>query len=206
VALSYLAGILLGLGLILPIGAQNVFVIGQGVAVGLPRALWAAVAAALCDCLLILLGAAGAAALLARVPPVRLVMLAAGAAFLYLLGIRALRASSPEDLDVAGARLRPRHVVARTAAVSLLNPHAILDTVGVIGAAISAQPSAHRLAFGVGTATASWLWFLVLAVAASALRRVLTPARRVWFDRTSGLIMVAFGTLLVVELVRAVLG
>jgi L-lysine exporter family protein LysE/ArgO len=94
-------------------------------------------------------------------------------------------------------------VIARTVAVSLLNPHAILDTVGVIGAAISAQPSAQRLAFGAGTATASWLWFLVLAVAAAALRRILTPARRVWFDRVSGLIMVTFGVLLAVELIRA---
>jgi L-lysine exporter family protein LysE/ArgO len=202
--LSYFAGMLLGLGLILPIGAQNVFVIGQGVAVGMPRALWAAAAAASCDSLLILLGAAGVSALLARLPGVRLGLLAAGAAFLFLLGIRALRTRTRETVDPAEARLRPRHVITRTAAVSLLNPHAIVDTVGVIGAAISAQPSALRLAFGVGTATASWLWFAVLAVGAAALRRVLTPGRRVWFDRTSGLIMVTFGALLAVEFVRGI--
>jgi L-lysine exporter family protein LysE/ArgO len=92
-------------------------------------------------------------------------------------------------------------VIGRTVAVSLLNPHAIIDTVGVIGAAVSAQPSSLRLAFGAGTATASWLWFTVLAVAAAGLRRGLTPDRRIWFDRASGVIMVTFGTLLVVELV-----
>jgi L-lysine exporter family protein LysE/ArgO len=85
-------------------------------------------------------------------------------------------------------------------AVSLLNPHAILDTVGVLGAAIAAQPENARLFFGAGVVTASWLWFLVLAGAAALLRQALTPARRVWFDRFSGLIMLGFAGLLVSEL------
>lgn len=200
--LSYFAGILLGLGLILPIGAQNVFIIGQGISVGLPRAIWAVVAAAVCDSLLILLGAAGVSALLEQVPEVRMALLLLGSVFLYVLGIRALRTRSRDVLEVDERRLRPRHVISRTVAVSLLNPHAVIDTVGIIGAAVSAQPSSLRLAFGAGTATASWLWFTVLVVVAAGLRRVLTPSRRLWFDWASGLIMVAFGTLLAVELVR----
>src|SRR5437762_791548 len=127
--LSFFAGILLGLGLILPIGAQNVFVIGQGISVGLPRALWGAAAAAACDSLLILLGAAGVSTLLARLPEVRLVLLTFGTAFLYLLGIRALGTRSRDVPEVEERKLRPRHVIGRTVAVSLLNPHAIIDTV-----------------------------------------------------------------------------
>lgn len=51
---TYLAGLALGLALIVPIGAQNVFVVGQGLAVGWPRAGWAVIAAGCCDTLLIL--------------------------------------------------------------------------------------------------------------------------------------------------------
>ena len=68
---TYLAGLALGLALIVPIGAQNVFVVGQGLAVGWPRAGWAVVAAGCCDTLLILAGAAGVAGLLTGFPVLR---------------------------------------------------------------------------------------------------------------------------------------
>lgn len=200
---AFLTGLALGLGLIVPIGAQNVFVFGQGLDVGLPRALWAVVAAACCDTLLIVAGAVGAAALITGVPGLRYVLLAGGAAFLAFLGVRALRTKvadvAPDAPKVRGVR----GVVARTAMVSLLNPHAIFDTVVVIGAAIAAQPRGGRLPFALGTVSASWLWFLVLAVGAAALRGVLTDRRRVWFDRASGVVLLVFSAMMLVELVRA---
>ncbi|MEV6522068.1 LysE family transporter [Longispora sp. NPDC051575] len=201
---NYLAGIVLGLGLIMPIGAQNVFVLGQGVAVGLPRALWAVVGAALCDTLLILLGAAGVGGLLTAVPGLRAAMLGAGALFLAYLGVRALRSTvADHPADAAPAAFAVRGVLGRTVAVSLLNPHAILDTVGVIGAAIVAQPAAGRTLFTAGAVSASWLWFGVLGVGAALARRFFTPTRRVWFDRFSGLVLLVFAVLLAVELFRA---
>jgi L-lysine exporter family protein LysE/ArgO len=93
-------------------------------------------------------------------------------------------------------------VLRRTMAVSLLNPHAILDTVGVLGAAITAQAVATRVPFAVGAVVASWTWFLVLATAAHALRRFMTKERRVWFDRISGLILLVFAGWLAVEFVQ----
>ena len=202
---AYLTGLALGLGLIVPIGAQNVFVFGQGLDVGMPRALWAVVAAACCDTLLIVAGAAGAAALIAGVPGLRYVLLVGGAGFLAFLGVRALRTKVADTAPgTAGAPVRSvRGVVTRTAMVSLLNPHAIFDTVVVIGAAIAAQPVAGRTPFALGTVTASWLWFLVLAAGAAALRGVLTDRRRVWFDRASGAVLLVFSAMLLVELVRA---
>ena len=197
---AVLTGILLGLALIVPIGQQNVFVVGQGVALGMPRALVAVVAAACCDTLLILLGAGGVSVLLNQLPGLRPALLAAGALFLLFLGLRALRATPGENGFDSTSITKPSQVIARTVAVSLLNPHAILDTVGVLGAAIAAQPENARLFFGAGVVTASWLWFLVLAGAAALLRQALTPARRVWFDRFSGLIMLGFAGLLVSEL------
>ncbi|GAB3221244.1 LysE/ArgO family amino acid transporter [Glycomyces halotolerans] len=195
---AFLTGLALGLALIIPIGAQNVFVFSQGVGLGMPRALWAVVGAGACDTLLIVLGAAGTSALLHSVPGLRPVMLAAGAVFLVYLGIRSLGAVPGEIDDETGSWSRAR-VLRRTAAVSLLNPHAILDTVGVLGAAIAAQAAATRGVFAVGAVTASWLWFLLLAGAAATMRGFLTRERRVWFDRLSGAILLVFAAWLAYE-------
>jgi L-lysine exporter family protein LysE/ArgO len=202
---AYLAGLALGLALILPIGAQNVFVVGQGLAVGWPRAGWAVVAAACCDTLLIVVGAAGVSGLLAGFPAVRGVLLLGGVAFLGYLGVRSWRDATGAERLHAGAALRPGRVVRRTVAVSLLNPHAILDTVGVIGAAVAAQPSGSRALFAFGTVTASWLWFLLLAGGAAGMRRYLTPGRARWFERISGSVMLVFAALLLGEFVQLVI-
>jgi L-lysine exporter family protein LysE/ArgO len=179
-----------------------VFVIGQGLAVGVRRALWAASAAALCDSLLIAIGAAGVSGLLAALPAARTVLLLAGAVFLGYLGVRSWRSKGPRLDDSAAA---DRRVITRTVTVSLLNPHAILDTVAVIGAAVVAQPLPSRWLFAAGTVSASWLWFGLLAVAAARLRRHLTPRATVWFDRISGTVMLAFAATFLVEFGRSVL-
>jgi L-lysine exporter family protein LysE/ArgO len=201
VTAAFLTGLALGLALIVPIGAQNVFVFGQAVTLGMPRALWAVVGAAACDTLLIVLGAAGTSALLNSVPGLRPAMLVAGALFLTYLGVKSLRTKPAELDDQAGTWSRGQ-VLRRTAAVSLLNPHAILDTVGVLGAAITTQAVATRVPFAVGAVVASWTWFLVLATAAHAMRCFMTKERRVWFDRISGAILLVFAGWLAVEFAR----
>ena len=200
------SGVLLGLALIVPIGAQNVFVLNQSIAVGMPRALAAVLVAGLCDSLLILAGAVGVSAILTGVPGLRPTLLAAGVLLLVFLGIRSLRTGMVEENALReGQRLSLRAVVSRTASVSLLNPHAILDTVGVLGAAITAQQAGQRVVFASGTLAASWVWFLILALAASVLRRFLTPRRRQWIDRGSGVMLLLFAGLLTVEFINQIL-
>ena len=202
--LTYLAGLTLGLALILPIGAQNVFVAGQGLAAGWPRAGWAVIAAGCCDTLLILAGAAGVSGLLAGFPAVRGTLLLGGAAFLGYLGVQSWRNAAGTELLQGGEPLGPARVIRRTVAVSLLNPHAILDTVGVIGAAVAAQPNGSRALFAFGTVTASWLWFLLLAGGAAGMRRYLTSSRAMWFERVSGLVMLVFAVILLREFIQIV--
>jgi L-lysine exporter family protein LysE/ArgO len=204
VTAAFFTGLAIGLALIVPIGAQNVFVFGQGVSLGMPRALWAVVGAGVCDTILIVLGAAGTSALLNSVPGLRPAMLVAGALFLIYLGVKSLRAK-PTDFDEQAGVWSRGQVLRQTMAVSLLNPHAILDTVGVLGAAITAQAVGMRLPFAVGAVVASWTWFLVLATAAHAMRRFLTKERRVWFDRVSGLILLVFAGWLAVEFVQTLI-
>jgi len=199
------SGLLLGLALIVPIGAQNVFVINQSIAVGMPRALAAVAAAGVCDTILIVAGAAGVSAILIGVPSLRPILLLAGALFLLYLGVRSLHAIAPDDDTTADESLSLRAVATRTASVSLLNPHAILDTVVVLGAAIASQATTQRALFATGTLTASWVWFLALALAASTARRFLTPQRRMWVDRISGLILLVFAVRLAIEFAHTVL-
>jgi L-lysine exporter family protein LysE/ArgO len=149
---------------------------------------------------LIALGAVGASTLLEHASPMRPLLLGAGAVFLAVLGTRALKArpSGAETLYV----YRPRAVIGKAIGVSLLNPHAILDTVGIIGAAIAAQTADARFAFAGGAATASWIWFLAIGGGAAIVRRWLTPRVRALIDRISGVILVALGALLGSALLR----
>ncbi|SCL36425.1 L-lysine exporter family protein LysE/ArgO [Micromonospora nigra] len=201
---TYLAGLALGLALIVPIGAQNVFVVGQGLAVGWPRAGWAVIAAGCCDTLLILAGAAGVSGLLTGFPALRGALLLGGAAFLTYLGVQSWRSTATTMRLEASEALRVRSVIRRTVAVSLLNPHAILDTVGVIGSAVAAQAETSRMLFAGGALSASWIWFLFLAAGAAALRRYLTPRRALWFERISGMVMLLFAAFLLLEFVQFV--
>ena len=203
---TYLAGLALGLALIVPIGAQNVFVVGQGLAVGWPRAGWTVLAAGCCDTLLIVTGAAGVSGLLTGLPALRGALLLGGAAFLTFLGVQSWRSPAAATRLEASEALAARSVIRRTVAVSLLNPHAILDTVGVIGSAVAAQADTARLLFAGGAVSASWLWFLFLAAAATAMRRYLTPRRALWFERISGTVMLLFALALLQEFTRFVTG
>jgi L-lysine exporter family protein LysE/ArgO len=200
----FVSGLLLGLAVITPIGPQNVFVIGQGLTAGMPRALWAVLIAGLCDNLMILAGVAGVSGAISALPTLRLVLILTGVAFLGYLGTQALRSTGGSLDGLGGGPAGMRQLLSRTATVSLLNPHAFLDTVGVIGSAVSTRAPGDRVAFTAGALSASWLWFLLLAGGAAFLRRRLTARSTVWLDRLSGGVMIVFAVLFLVEFVRGV--
>ncbi|MDO0936231.1 LysE family transporter [Streptomyces sp. DG2A-72] len=202
----YFAGMMLGLAMITPIGPQNIFLINQGFTFGVPRVFVAVVAAGICDTVLISLGGAGTSAVLERIPGIKEFLLAAGVVFLTYLAVKSFRSSfrsRPEDFDQSTApEMRWPRVVAQCASVTVLNPHAVLDVVGILGVAIAAQDPAHRPGSTAGAVSASWLWFTALALGASTLRRWLTPHRRVWIDRVSGALLLVFAALFAGELLR----
>ena len=196
--IPFLLGLSLGLMMILPVGAQSLFVINQGLLAGFPRAWVGAIAVCCCDSLLIVLGAAGASALLAALG-YREVLIICGSAFLVVMGLLTLKAHPPRHAD--GKHLTNVGVsVAQAVGVSVLNPHAFLDTVGVLGAAIAAQPVKERIAFAVGVVGASWVWYLILSLGASTLQGRLTLSRRFWIQRVSGVLMLIFAGVLAFEL------
>ena len=195
---SFAFGLLFGMATAFPIGVQSFVVLNQGLLVGHPRVFVGIVTASCCDTLLILLGAAGVSALL-NAPGSREVLILIGAIFLVVMGILALRGSS-DDEKVEGL-MRPAAMVAQTVGVSLLNPHAILETVGVLGAAIAAQDAGNRPEFAAGVVSASWVWFLMIGLGASILQRWLTSPVRLWIQRGSGVLMLALAGVLALELI-----
>jgi len=165
---AFIKGMGLGGGLIIAIGAQNAFVLRQG----LQRqyVLTSALICSLCDAMLIAFGVAGVGALIADNPSLFAFSKWGGAAFLFWYGIRsALAAWKPAALTTASKPVAPpRHaaVIASALAFSLLNPHAYLDTVVLLGSVGGQEIGIGRVLFAAGAMLASLLWFLGLGFGA----------------------------------------
>ena len=171
-ATPFLTGFTLSLSLIVAIGAQNAFVLRQG----LRREHVGAVVAvcALLDVALMAAGVFGLGALVQSSPRALQAIAWAGAAVLGVYGLQALRrAVVPGQLlaSGAGAGVPRAQAVRQVLLISLLNPHVYLDTVVLVGAVGAGQPAALRPVFLAGAGLASTLWFAALGYGA----RLLTP-------------------------------
>ncbi len=166
-AAVFLQGLLLSLGLIVAIGAQNAFVLRQG----LRREHIGSVVAfcAVSDALLICAGVFGMAQTLSGYPNVALALALVGAAFLLVYGWQALqRACHPSRLHASqhSTGLSRGAALAQAAGFTLLNPHVYLDTVLLVGSIGVQQPPALRGWFVAGACVASFLWFVTLGYGA----------------------------------------
>jgi L-lysine exporter family protein LysE/ArgO len=157
-------GILLSAGLILPLGVQNVFVFNQGVTQPrLVRALPVVLTAALCDTALITLAILGISVVIVTIPAIKFVLFVLGILFLIYMGIVTWK-SKPANSSSDDKALSPKKQIAFAASVSLLNPHAILDTIGVIGTSSIHYVGKEKLVFAIACILVSWIWFFALAV------------------------------------------
>lgn len=172
-----LNGYLTSLSLILAIGAQNAFVLRQGIR----REHVAAVVAicALSDALLIALGVAGFGVAQAALPWLGLAMRWFGVAFLLVYGALRFKAAlkGGEALrPVAGETVPLKRVAASCLILTWANPHVYLDTMVLLGS-ISTQYAPHQAAFGVAAALGSLSFFAALGFGARALSPVFANAR-----------------------------
>lgn len=201
-----LAGAALGASLIIAIGAQNAFVLRQGLR---REHVFAVVSiCAFVDAALIMVGVAGFGSLIARFPQAVEIAAWGGAAFLTAYGALAFRTAlrpktlyADEDAAPFTGRLWP--VVAATLAVSLLNPHVYLDTVVLLGSVAAQYPSAERASFAIGAMAASFAWFFSLGFGARLLAPLFErPVAWRVLDAVIGVIMLSIAF----SLVRGVLG
>lgn len=176
IAPAFVQGLALSLGLIVAIGAQNAFVLRQG----LRREHVGSVVlfCALADAVLIAAGVLGMAQALGEHQEFAHALALAGAVFLAVYGWKALRRARQSNqlrAEESGTGLRLAGVMAQAAAFTLLNPHVYLDTVLLVGSIGAQQPFVLRPWFVAGASFASLLWFGMLGFGA----RWLAP----WFAK-----------------------
>jgi L-lysine exporter family protein LysE/ArgO len=199
VILPLFSGLSAGLSLIVAIGAQNAFVLRQGI----QRSHVALVVAvcAVSDLLLILLGVAGIGVLLDRAPAALEVIRWAGAAFLVTYGAlaarRAIRGEQLDDLAAKPAGSRAA-VLGTCLAFTWLNPHVYLDTVLLLGSLAAAHGESGRWWFAAGAGLGSIAWFTALGAGARFLTS-LFRRRTAWrvLDAGIAVVMVTLAVLLV---------
>lgn len=162
--IAFLQGMGAGAGLIVAIGAQNVFVLSRGVR---KQYNWlVALICSLCDALLICLGVAGVGSVVAAHPLLRDLAGWGGALFLAGYGWRALRAAiAVEAMEITEDCFSSRRAVAAaTLAVTLLNPHVYLDTLVLLGGIGGQYSGTGRYHFALGACMASLIWFYTLSL------------------------------------------
>lgn len=198
-----IAGLGFGLSLIIAIGAQNAFVLRQGL-----RKEHVLVIVAICaisDALLIALGVAGLGALIQQVPWLLMVIELIGGLFLVGYGVLAAkRAIKPNALtaDVGGAPISMKVAVATALALTYLNPHVYLDTVLLLGS-IAGTYEDNRWWFATGAMIGSVVWFSTLGFGARLLAPVFKKATA-WrvLDVIISLVMLTLGTSLLISFVQ----
>jgi L-lysine exporter family protein LysE/ArgO len=194
---AFVHGMILAFGLIIPLGPQNAFILSQGASrVRWTRVLPVILAASLSDTGLILLAVLGVSVVVLTVPWLKTVLIVGGVLFLGYSGWHIWRSHLTLERgrnEVIAGSLRRQ--ISFTLAVSLLNPHAILDTIGVIGTSALAYTGNYKVAFTVACILNSWLWFLLLAGVGRLIGTV--EAVRVWLNRASAVVMWASAIYLV---------
>jgi L-lysine exporter family protein LysE/ArgO len=210
VIVALASGLVTGASLIIAIGAQNAFVLRQGLR--REHVLPIVLVCALSDIVLIAAGVAGVGALVTAVPVVMTVIRWAGA--LFLLGYAALairRAITPQALipttadgtaaqgAATGSRSGLSVAILTALALTWLNPHVYLDTVVLVGSLAASYGSGEKWLFAVGAGCASILWFASLGFGARYLGRLFArPVAWQILDGTIAVVMIALAVTLLV--------
>lgn len=192
--LIFFNGLILGLSLITALGPQNVFLIKQGAQKN--HAILSALVCFVCDFILACGSIAGLHHVLSLHPTLQIWMIWLGSTFLLYYAIKTLQSAlfpKKETTDKAVNTHSRMQIVLFALGFSLLNPHAIIDTLVIIGSGSSQFPD-HKLAFLAGVVTASSIWFSSITLTTRYFSDVLTKAK-VWqsIEFFSGIMMLAIG-------------
>lgn len=198
--MPYLNGLATGAALIIAIGAQNAFVLSNGIKKN--HILVIVLICSFCDALLIIAGVSGVGAAISANPLLTEITLWGGALFLFWYAFRSLRSAfNSQKLEQTEPTCRSfTAVMGATFAVTLLNPHVYLDTMILVGSIGSRFGENERLLFTLGAISASFIWFFTLGFGGSKLAPFFQNALS-WkiLDVMVGLIMLTLGTSLILQ-------
>lgn len=189
---TFLQGFIVCFGMIVSIGAQNAFVLKQGILK--QHVFWVALICFLCDVLLMGIGVLGLGSLIAQSKWASLSLALFGALFLLTYGSRAFvsayRGTSQLVAQQQAHRVSLKKVLFVTLAITLLNPHVYIDTVVIVGGIGGTLNIEEKIQFLIGALLCSFVWFFGLAYGAGLLRPYFEK-RRTWqiLDLLTGLIM-----------------
>ncbi|MDA0715387.1 MAG: LysE/ArgO family amino acid transporter [archaeon] len=198
----YLEGFLLSLGLIVAIGAQNAFVLRQGLMSS--HIFLVCLLCSISDATLIFIGVYGVGSWLSSINAARVAITLMAALFLLFYGFLRIRsATHPVGLELEHAKATSRKTTAFTAlAFTWLNPHVYMDTLLLIGGASARYVGSERSAFAIGAATASFVFFFSLGYGARLLSSKLSqPTIWRFIDSIIALLMFILSGVLIRSLV-----
>ncbi len=200
---AFIHGITLAFGLILPLGAQNVFVFNQGATQpNWKKALPAIITASLCDTLLIILSVLGISVVVFTVPMLQKVLYLVGLLFLIYMGWSVWN-SVPPNTEKKATAMGVKKQILFAMSVSLMNPHAILDTIGVIGMSSLGYDSGEKAVYTGACILISWLWFAGLALAGRTVGQFDTQGKwLVRINKVSALIIWIVAIYIAVQLFK----
>jgi len=177
--------LLLALGLILPLGVQNVFVFNQGANQRtFKQALPVVVTASVCDTILIVVAVLGVSAVAASFSFFQTLIFGIGLLFLAYMGFVTWKSEPSKTSVKEGMTVKAQILFA--ASVSLLNPHALMDIMGVIGTNSLLYSGKEKWVFTLVTISVSWIWFLSLAFAGKAVGKMDSNGKiMIWVNKAS---------------------
>ncbi|AXF57128.1 LysE/ArgO family amino acid transporter [Salicibibacter kimchii] len=166
-------GFVLSFGLILAFGAQNIFLFNQGAAhKKLRHTMPSVVTASICDTILIVFAVLGVSLIVMTVPVFQIIFFAAGFLFLIYIGW-SIWSSDPVEVNKQHGAMSAKKQILFAISVSLLNPHAVLDTVGVIGTnSLRYSETPELMGFTVACIAVSWVSFIGLAMIGKTIRAI----------------------------------
>ncbi|MBT2693806.1 LysE/ArgO family amino acid transporter [Bacillus sp. ISL-55] len=183
-------GFILAFGLILPLGVQNIFIFNQGsMHKKYRRVLPVILTASISDTLLITLAVLGISVIVLQVAWLKTMIISAGILFLIYMGYLTWK-STITEISAQQEAFSPKKQIIFAASVSLLNPHAIMDTIGVIGTSSLNYAGPAKIAFALACIFTSWIWFFALAFIGRQLGRLgKSNGFRAVLNKISALIM-----------------
>ncbi|MGW7885507.1 LysE/ArgO family amino acid transporter [Staphylococcus xylosus] len=197
-------GLLLALGLILPLGAQNVFVFNQGANhKSIYKSLPVIITAGLCDTLLILLAILGVSLILLSLPILQITIYCIGIVFLSYMAW-SLWTSHQYHLQTYKP-MTAKKQIGFALSVSLLNPHAIMDTIGVIGTSAAMYEGVEKVVFSIATVLVSWVWFFILAIVGKIIGHVDKTGKYILIlNKCSAIIIIIVALMILKQLIAII--
>ena len=197
-------GLLLALGLILPLGAQNVFVFNQGANhKSIYKSLPVIITAGLCDTLLILLAILGVSLILLSLPILQITIYCIGIVFLSYMAW-SLWTSHQYQLQIYKP-MTAKKQIGFALSVSLLNPHAIMDTIGVIGTSAAIYEGVEKVVFSIATVLVSWVWFFILAIMGKIIGHVDKTGKYILvLNKCSAIIIIIVALMILKQLIAII--